>query len=219
MKLEIVIDIFSGRKNPVIELEGDEAVRTLERLKPSRKLGKDDLALPTSSTLGYRGIIFRQKGNKSKSKDLPNIFRLVHGDLFGYRLAHRATDEKYEDFFCSTRGPIRKANLGRNFPSFVKKEITRFFQLRKEYKVKRIRWSPWLSCRCAPLYEPDWWNDGAQRQFNNNCYNYATNYRSDTFAQSGPDQMGQEIDGMVIDIGKFNVKSEYVVQFQMAKDI
>ena len=67
--------------------------------------------------LGYRGLIFRQKGNKSKSKNLPNIFRLVNGDLFGPKLAHRVTDEKYEDFFCRTKGPIRRINLGRNFPS------------------------------------------------------------------------------------------------------
>ena len=40
-------------------------------------------------------------------------------------------------------------------------------------------------CRCAPLYEPDWWNDGGQKQLSNNCYNYAGNYRTDTFAQPG----------------------------------
>jgi hypothetical protein len=42
-----------------------------------------------------------------------------------------------------------------------------------------------LVCACAPLYEPAWWNDGGQKQHHNNCYNYATNYRSDTFAQPG----------------------------------
>ena len=30
--------------------------------------------------------------------------------------------------------------------------------------------------------EPSWWNDGGQKQFANNCYNYSTNYRTDTFA-------------------------------------
>jgi hypothetical protein len=52
MEIQIIIDIFSGRENPVIELEGDEAKETLERLKPSRKLKKDDLGIPPSSTLG-----------------------------------------------------------------------------------------------------------------------------------------------------------------------
>jgi hypothetical protein len=46
---------------------------------------------------------------------------------------------------------------------------------------------PWIdrcACACAPLYEPAWWNVPA-RQPRNNCYNYATNYRTDTFAQPG----------------------------------
>ena len=42
-----------------------------------------------------------------------------------------------------------------------------------------------VKCACVPLYEPDWWNDGAQKQLRNNCYNYACNYRTDTFAQPG----------------------------------
>src|SRR5205814_7461849 len=36
-----------------------------------------------------------------------------------------------------------------------------------------------------PLYEPSWWNDGGERQLGNNCYNYSTNHRTDTFAQPG----------------------------------
>ena len=51
-----------------------------------------------------------------------------------------ATDENYEDFFCSRKGPIRKIDLGKNFPTFLKTEINRFHQLREEYKVKPIRW-------------------------------------------------------------------------------
>jgi hypothetical protein len=186
LKLEIVIDIFSGRKNPVIELEGNQAAETLERLKPSRKLKKDDLGLPPSSTLGYRGLIIKLKGNKSK--DLPTSFRLVNGDLFGPRLAHRATDEKYEDFFCSRKGPINRIDLGRKFPTFLKTEISRFHQVREEYKANQVRWPLRVVCRCAPLYEPDWWNDGIQpnsKQSTNNCYNYASNYRTDTIAQPG----------------------------------
>jgi hypothetical protein len=35
------------------------------------------------------------------------------------------------------------------------------------------------------LWEPSWWNDGWHIQGTNNCYNYGTNYRSDTYAQPG----------------------------------
>lgn len=36
-----------------------------------------------------------------------------------------------------------------------------------------------------PKYEPHRWNDNDGIQFNNNCYNYATNIRTDTYAQPG----------------------------------
>ena len=51
--------------------------------------------------------------------------------------------------------------------------------------MKPIRWISRILCECAPLYEPHWWNDGGKKQLNNNCYNYSTNYRTDTFAQPG----------------------------------
>ena len=58
--------------------------------------------------------------------------------MFGPRLAHRATDEKYEDFFCSRKGPVNRIDLGRKFPIFLKKEIRRFHQVREEYKAKPV---------------------------------------------------------------------------------
>lgn len=36
-----------------------------------------------------------------------------------------------------------------------------------------------------PIYEPEKWNDGGFIQDNNNCYNYACDKRTDTFAQPG----------------------------------
>jgi hypothetical protein len=42
----------------------------------------------------------------------------------------------------------------------------------------------WIE-RCIPPYEPAGWNDGSSIQFNNNCYNYACDIRTNTFAQPG----------------------------------
>jgi hypothetical protein len=184
MKLRITIDIFSGRKNPVIELTGREAQEAIDRLQPARKIEKGEMGLPPVPTLGYRGVIIEQTDEPVRG--LPKVFRLAHGDMFGPRLAHRATDETFEDFICGSTGPIRKIDLGEKFPIFVKKEIKRFREVRVKWPwKKKIIWPPKNPCKCAPLYEPAWWNDGGQKQFNNNCYNYATNYRSDTFAQPG----------------------------------
>jgi len=44
----------------------------------------------------------------------------------------------------------------------------------------------WAGCLCdIPGYSPGFWNDGSTVQYNNNCYNYANNKRTDTFAQPG----------------------------------
>lgn len=42
----------------------------------------------------------------------------------------------------------------------------------------------WMN-RCVPAYEPALWNDGGPIQRKNNCYNYACNVRTDTFADPG----------------------------------
>jgi hypothetical protein len=39
--------------------------------------------------------------------------------------------------------------------------------------------------RCIPAYEPRTWNDNDAIRWNNNCYNYACNMQTGTFAQPG----------------------------------
>ncbi len=176
MEFRITIDIFSGRKNPVVEVKGREAERIYERLRPARRLLPKEVLPVPASTLGYRGLIVEAKGVRG----LPKSFRLAHGDLIGPRLSHRSADEDFEGFLARESGLLRKLKLERTFPTFLLREIERFQETRKKHKHH-----PREHCRCAPLYEPEWWNDGGQKQWNNNCYNYSTNYRTDTFAQPG----------------------------------
>jgi hypothetical protein len=179
MEFRITIDIFSGRKNPVIEIKGRQAEALYERLRPARRLTpKEAVAMPTS-TLGYRGLVIEASG----ARGLPKNFRLAHGDLSGPRLSHRAADEEIENYIAAHSALTRK--MGKNFHAFLTREIERFRETRKRHKHHPPRWPHRERCRCAPLYEPNWWNDGGQKQFNNNCYNYSTNYRTDTFAQPG----------------------------------
>lgn len=42
-----------------------------------------------------------------------------------------------------------------------------------------------LARRCAPVYDPAVWNDANGIQYSNNCYNYACNIQTNTFAQPG----------------------------------
>ena len=176
MEFRITVDIFSGRKNPVIEVKGKEATRLYERLRPARSLSARELLPLPESTLGYRGLIIESTG----ARGLPKSFRFAHGDLVGPRLSHRAADEEFEQYIAR-HASLRK--LGKNFPSLFLKEVERFRKCRKKHHPPR--WPRREHCKCAPLYEPSWWNDSGQVQYNNNCYNYACDYRSDTYAQPG----------------------------------
>jgi hypothetical protein len=181
-KLRITIDIFSGRENPVVEFSGGEAREIAGRLRPERKFDTLAKGLPPVPTLGYRGLIIEQEG--APLLELPGTFRVANGTAFGRELSFTLADEAFEDFVCGT----------------VPREVLPIDIFRKE--VERLRelhdyWAKWrwkdkfprppagkTKCRCAPLYEPDWWNVSTRQPFNN-CYNYATNYRTNSFAQPG----------------------------------
>jgi hypothetical protein len=181
MALRITVDIFSGRPNPVIEVDGPDADEVLRRLKPGRKL-KGREAVEPQLILGYRGLIIEQTG--AASGGLPDRFRYVHGNVFGARFSHRAEDENFEDFLAGNTGLLRRLSLGEGFPDLFRKEVERSQEAEAEHDEKEYHKRRHHSCKCGPLYEPAWWNV-PQRQPFNNCYNYATNYRTDTFAQPG----------------------------------
>jgi hypothetical protein len=163
--LRITIDIFSGRPNPVIELSGKPAREVLALLKAARTADKRKSDLPPVPTLGYRGLLIEDVGARP-------------------RTPIRTADQALEDFICGSTGLLRRLKVGRDFPSVLRKEIERFRDLRHRWpRPGKVPWPVRIRCRCAPLYEPAWWNDGGQKQLRNNCYNYASNYRTDTFNQ------------------------------------
>jgi hypothetical protein len=182
MTVRITIDIFSGRPNPIVELEGPEARDALRRLRPAGKPMKP--LLPRfQSRLGYRGLLIELADEKVGT--LPMSFRMFHGSVVGRQLSERASDERFEDYISGSAGPIRRLQLGPVLENIIRKEIEQSRSPGPRSASKRPKRPALRRCQCAPLYEPAWWNDGGQRQFNNNCYNYSTNYRTDTFAQPG----------------------------------
>lgn len=178
-KLRVTIDIYSGRENPVIEFSGKKLKELTERLSPVKRIKTEEMDLPPIPTLGYRGLIFEQKGKPVK--DLPKIFRVASGTALGQTLSYKLADKNIEEF-------IFKKNSKELPPDTYDDEMHRIKQLHKYWKrwqiPKQIYPIRCSKCKCAPVYEPEWWNV-ATRQPRNNCYNYSTNYRTDTFAQPG----------------------------------
>jgi hypothetical protein len=181
MSLALEIDVFSGRPNPTIELDDDEAKDILERLRPQTRLAPaPDLTPP--SYLGYRGVVVR--GADAYVPDLPNSFRLLGDAITGPGIAHQPADTAVEEFITGAEGPFRRQEEGPELVERLQELVT------SARETGAWPWweyvpSPWANpCQCAPRYDAPWWNVPA-RQPVNNCYNYATDYRTDTFAQPG----------------------------------
>jgi len=183
MTLKVTVDVFSGRPNPALVLEGREEQEVLARLRPGKRQAR--LAAP-QSFLGYRGLQFELTGGRRRT--LPSSFRLWHGNLLGEGLSAAASDPGFEAWFMSADGPLRRLGLGPAVHALLEAERQRPRPKGgdgdKDDRHERRRRHENERCECAPLYEPSWWN-GNPRQWSNNCYNYSTNYRTDTFAQPG----------------------------------
>lgn len=182
MAIKITINMFSGLANPELTLDGRAAREVLTRLRPGRALTRAELLPAPESVLGYRGLTIEQIGRESGG--LPRLFRVANGDLIGEGLAHRAADEAVEEFICGPSGPFQVLRLGEQFTEIVSRGIRDYAKLRQDYPRRPPHEPRHERCECAPLYEPAWWNV-FPRQGANNCYNYGTNYRTDTYAQPG----------------------------------
>lgn len=183
MSVRLVIDVFSGRPNPTVELDDRDAREVLERLAPVRRLEEGEPDLPTEPRLGYRGVRVEISGEEGV--DLPPLLRVAGADVFGRGLAHRARDEGLERFLLAPDGPFRRAELEPEIFDRLPREVELFHEWRRTWQPAEVPlFLPRPRCPCAPVYEPEWWNVPA-RQWDNNCYNYATNYRTDTYAQPG----------------------------------
>jgi len=186
-KIKVTIDIFSGRENPVIEFTGKQLQELKERLEPIGKVDLQSISAPLS-TLGYRGLIIEQDGQIIP--ELPKKFRLLQGHSLTNSIAYMAKDDCIEDFICESASEKFPLDELHRF-----KELTDFRNI-WDWDCIRYPWMPrcrggfeippikQVKCKCGPVYEPQWWNVPTIQPFNN-CYNYATNLRTNTFAQPG----------------------------------
>lgn len=184
MALRITLDVFSGRPNPTIVVNGLEARELIARLAAPRRRGAKAAPRIPPSTLGYRGFLIEQIGRADRR--IPRRVRLAAGHLYAPGMARPVADPGVEDRLASPGGPLRLHPDGPALWDFLPWEMDRFREIIAFYHWRPPHRPPGRAlCRCAPLWEPGWWNDGGQIQWNNNCYNYATDHRTDTYAQPG----------------------------------
>jgi hypothetical protein len=186
--LKVTGDVFSGRPNPTWLVDAQEAEAVLRELA----LNRDSWVaqeLGAEAGLGYRGLIIElQSDTLSEEFGLPPSFRintgqasaeqkgqeiaerLIRGMLDQTSITEASTDGDVQQFLLDNIatpavrvGPGTAADPEPELEG-ISEEVTCFIELGR--------------------FNPAFWND-PYVQPRNNCYNYASNRRTDTFAQPG----------------------------------
>ena len=188
--LQITADMFSGRPNPTLSIEAEEARNLLRDVarNPSIIAPVDE----GYQGLGYRGLIVEAMiDNIVGSYGLPPRFRVAHTEhptgleigerVFDLMRRARVIDERLHSFGIEGLHGLRsleettEADQSAPPAALVAREPAR------PEAVAAAAVTCWIE---LGRFNPGFWNDPAH-VWRNNCYNYASNRRTDTFAQPG----------------------------------
>ena len=180
MPTYVEMDIYSGLPNPEWELsEGEE--RNLQEL--IERFKKPTLSVPPGvlPRLGYRGFIIKNSPGRSEG-GITSTIRDGVLDLKESSFNFVADDRDLELFLLETV----KVELPDVVTRHVAIQIAE--PLHTEEFLRRVeRAGPCLPTNAAdsPAYSPGLWNNNANTRYKNNCYNYANDQITNTFAQPG----------------------------------
>jgi hypothetical protein len=171
----VTLDIFSGRPNPVRQLTESE----------ESELG-DRLASPTANTLqrpsgilgglGYRGFTITTHDATSGAGANVRIHEAIIDR--GTALPNLVDNAGVESFLLDT--------FGDTLPPDVRGHVQQNFSARQSFELENAIRAGCPACVVAdaPTYNPGAWNVPNVQPYNN-CYNYANDNPTNTFAQPG----------------------------------
>jgi hypothetical protein len=190
-RLRVHLRIYSGRRNPVVDLDEEASAEVLDALAPVRELAESDLG-PSPWHLGYRGLRFEQLADPDPR--FPAWFEYGADTLTGPGPRHAVAESMTDERLLAPDGPIGRAleaDLRDALPDLLA-------AARAAPRVPSDRdgdgdgdgdGTVTACSAAAPTPDLAWWNDGVlgtrAHQLYNNCYNYGANVRTDTFAQPG----------------------------------
>jgi hypothetical protein len=193
MPIKLILDVFSGRPNPEMILDDKAGRELLKRLSIGALRKQDKKTNPFPSVLGYRGLIIQQM-DKPLNKDLPQTLHYAHDTVYAGDKAAKA-EPGLESFLFDNFRSLKDVKGLVDFRSTVEKLIKDYLDKRDLYIANYRKWyeislEDYLRpvkpvCPCAPAADLAAWNTDPFITSHNNCYNYSTNYRSDTFGQPG----------------------------------
>lgn len=169
MPTVVSLDIFSGVPNPSWELSEDE-VREFQNLV--QRVEQTTPLMPESlfAGLGYRG--FRVTSTLERLE--PEIY--VGGGVIDqerFQLNRLDSSRSVEKFLLRTGARVLQSELQAEVEQSI--EVFRSASLSQSGALQAN----------VPPYNPGKWNSSASVQQTNNCYNYANDLITNTFAQPG----------------------------------
>lgn len=174
MTVKVSLYVYSGRENPAWELSGGQADELRDRIGNLTRTSLEK-APGQLGGLGYQG--FEITAEREAGLE-PRIF--VHADvvdLGGAKVSLRDQGGSLERWLLSTAGD-----------EVVDGELRAYVE-RQLPPPPAYAGRPGAAARVrlleVPRYEPSVWNDDPNVRDNNNCYNYANNKATSTFAQPG----------------------------------
>lgn len=199
MATSITIDIYSGRPNPKLILSQEEEKELLQRFTAGGdKLTRQERAATTAfSRLGYRGLLVER--DEVSGRGLPPLCRIYQGRAYTPEKLWPPTKPRFDELrFLQTLRPKSTA-------------VAEAIEVRDAVTKPKKRQKPWQAPYTAPpgpsgpgdflgvygtgegkVYFPThpfwdakwWWKNGYATR-SNNCYNYACNIRTNSYAQPG----------------------------------
>ena len=168
MSVTVTLHVFSGRQDPAWELTLEQIKELTNRLTA---IEQNTLMKPpgVGGGLGYRGFSI----DAVREKDLePEIY--VHGGIVDQARfdLNLFVGRSLEPWLLSTAGGV----IDDGVRSHVNQKLN---QLRQESSGEGS------AIRSVPPFNPGKWNNDPNIRMRNNCYNYANDKITNTFAQPG----------------------------------
>src|SRR5690242_11412125 len=178
MSATVTLNVFSGRPNPRWILSDEQALDLRERIQ--REANPTAAAPPgLVRGLGYRGVEVRFDDSSEPV--------IIHGGVVGTHGAAPNLVDKDRAIEKYIVGGLPDNALAKEIADPVRAHVERDLATHIDIgQIGPIIFNPCPKnvAACAPPYEPAMWNFNPT-QPNNNCYNYANDRVTNTFAQPG----------------------------------
>lgn len=196
--LKIMADVFSGRPNPAWVLTDEPAARTIWReLAQNRTLVAQ--AAPPEASLGFRGFFVELLSDElARDVDLPTaLYIAVSPGIASAKaneLAERLIGVMTRAEAWAEAADVDTLALDESLQTFLRAQLevsarTSVLDIESLLGAPPEAGSEAVAAAAYTIelapYNPGFWNNNPTILRNNNCYNYASNKRTDTFAQPG----------------------------------